>query len=201
MSLNYEKLRGLVPDKVIKELPEISEKFKINTILRLAHFLSQTSHESRRFTVTEEDLRYSAKRLKEIFPKYFPGNLAESYAQKPIKIASKVYGGRLGNGPEETTEGFIFRGRGYIQCTGKDNYKKLSEDFGVDFIKNPNLVATDYPLASAGWYFFKNNLNVIADKGSSDEVIKEITKKINGGTIGLAERITEFKRYYSILTK
>jgi len=121
-SLNLEKLKGHIPDSVISQIPDTAKKFNITTPLRLAHFLAQCGHESGGFKAVQENLNYSADGLKKIFPKYFPGNLAESYARNPEKIASKVYGGRMGNGDETTKEGFKFRGRGYIQLTGKSNY-------------------------------------------------------------------------------
>ena len=120
--LKLERLKGHIPDAVIALIPDTAEKFQINTPLRLAHFLAQCGHESGGFRAVQENLNYSADGLKKIFPKYFPGNLSESYARQPQKIAARVYGGRMGNGVESTGEGFKFRGRGYIQLTGKDNY-------------------------------------------------------------------------------
>jgi len=122
-SLKFESLRDYIPANVLSQIPDTITKFGINTPLRLAHFLSQCAHESGKFKVAEENLNYSADGLKKIFTKYFPGNLAESYARQPEKIASRVYGARMGNGDETTKEGYKFRGRGYIQLTGKDNYK------------------------------------------------------------------------------
>lgn len=197
--LKLDKLKGLVPDSVITQIPEVVEKFKINTPLRLAHFLSQCSHESGGFKVFQENLNYSADGLKKIFPKYFPGNLSESYAKNPEKIASKVYGGRMGNGVESTKEGFKFRGRGALQTTGKENYKKLGDFLGVDLISNPDLVATKYPLASAAFFFESNKLWSICDKGADDATVTAVTKRVNGGTIGLPDRIKHFKEFYNLL--
>jgi putative chitinase len=176
------------------------EKFQINTPLRLAHFLAQCGHESGGFKAVQENLNYSADGLKKIFPKYFPGNLAESYARNPEKIASKVYGGRMGNGNETTKEGFKFRGRGYIQLTGKSNYTAFAQSIGEDTVANPDLVATKYPLASAAWFFSKNGLNTIADKGADTATVTAVTKRVNGGTIGLADRIKHFNEYYKLLS-
>ena len=114
-----DKLKGHIPDSVIEQIPDTAKKFNITTPLRLAHFLSQCGHESGGFKLVNENVNYSAAGLKGIFGKYFPGNLAESYARQPQKIASRVYGGRMGNGDESTGEGYKFRGRGYIQLTGK----------------------------------------------------------------------------------
>jgi putative chitinase len=198
--IELSKLKGHIPEAVITQIPTVMEKFSINTPLRLAHFLAQCGHESGGFKAIQENLNYSADGLKKIFPKYFPGNLAESYARNPEKIASKVYGGRMGNGGEETKEGFKFRGRGYIQLTGKDNYTAFAKSIGEDTVANPDLVATKYPLASAAWFFSKNGLNAIADKGADDATVTSVTKRVNGGTIGLTDRIKHFKEYYKLLS-
>jgi putative chitinase len=198
--LKLEKLKGHIPDSVISQIPETAEKFQINTPLRLAHFLSQCSHESAGFKVFQENLNYSARGLKNIFSKYFPGNLNESYARQPQKIASRVYGGRMGNGVESTGEGYKFRGRGALQTTGKENYKKLGNFLGVDLIDNPDLVATKYQLSSAAFFFESNKLWSICDKGATSDVVTQLTKRINGGTIGLSERIKEFNEFYKLLS-
>jgi putative chitinase len=149
----------------------------------------------------QENLNYSAKRLKEVFGKYFPTHAkALLYERKPSKIASLVYANRMGNGDEESIEGYKYRGRGYIQLTGKNNYllfnKSLNESgLDIDIIGNPDLVATTYPLASAGWFFDKNNLNEIADLGGTREIITRITKRVNGGTHGLDSRISYFNKF------
>jgi putative chitinase len=196
-----KKLEGIIPEKVLEELPNVIERFNINTTLRLAHFLSQCAHESANFKAVSENLNYSAQGLKRTFPKYFTGNLNESYARKPEKIASRVYGGRMGNGDESTKEGFKFRGRGYIQLTGKNNFKRFSDFIGEDVVVNPDLVATKYPLTSAGFFFYSNKLWSICDKGATDAVVTELTKRINGGANGLADRISKFKKFYSALNK
>ena len=139
-----ELLKGHIPDKVIEELPEVVSRFNITTTLRLSHFLSQCAHESGNFAHVVENLNYSAQGLKRVFGKYFPNNLNESYARKPEKIGSRVYGGRMGNGNETTKEGFKFRGRGYIQLTGKSNFSRFSQFIGEDVVANPELVSTKY---------------------------------------------------------
>ena len=197
--LNIEKLKGTIPDTVIAQIAETAKKFNITNNLRLAHFLAQCAHESGAFKFVSENLNYSADGLKKTFGKYFPGTLAESYAKQPEKIASRVYGGRMGNGDESTKEGFKFRGRGYIQLTGKANYVKFTQFIGEDCTSNPDLVANKYPLASAAFFFNNNNLWSICDLGSSDDVVTKVTKRVNGGTNGLADRITKFKKYYSLL--
>lgn len=199
-TISLEKLKGHIPDVVLVQIPTVMEKFQINTPLRLAHFLAQCGHESGGFKATQENLNYSADGLKKIFPKYFPGNLSESYARNPEKIASKVYGGRMGNGGEETKEGYKFRGRGYIQLTGKENYTKFTKFIGEDCVNNPDLVSTKYPLASAAFFFISNNLWSICDRGASDDVVTALTKRINGGTIGIDHRLKEFKQMWSLLS-
>jgi putative chitinase len=198
--LNLSALKGHIPDAVIAQIPDTAAKFNITSNLRLAHFLAQCGHESAGFKAVSENLNYSADGLKKIFPKYFPGSLNESYARKPEKIASRVYGGRMGNGDESTGEGFKFRGRGYIQLTGKSNYTKFAQFIGEDVIANPDLVATKYPLASAAFFFDSNGIWSICDKGASDDVVTAVTKRVNGGTIGLPDRIKHFREYYNLLT-
>ena len=198
--MDLNKLKGHIPDPVIAMLPDTMAKFELNTSLRLAHFLAQAGHESGGFKVVTENLNYGAKGLMTIFKKYFPeGTKAALYERKPEKIANLVYGGRMGNGPEATGDGFRFRGRGYIQLTGRDNYTAFSKAINEDLTANPDLVATKYPLLSAAWFFHKNGLHKLADGGATDAVVTEVTKRVNGGTIGLADRIKHFKEYYSLL--
>ena len=198
-SLNIEKLKGHIPDAVIAQIPDTAKKFNITNNLRLAHFLAQCGHESGGFKAVSENLNYSADGLKKIFGKYFPGNLNESYAKQPEKIASRVYGGRMGNGDEASKEGYKFRGRGFIQLTGKANYTNFTKFIGEDCISNPDLVSTKYPLASAAFFFDSNKLWSICDKGADDATVTAVTKRVNGGTIGLPDRIKHFKEYYNLL--
>ena len=198
--LKLDTLKGHIPDSVIAMIPEVASKFEINTPLRLAHFLAQCGHESGGFKLTQENLNYSAKGLNGIFKKYFPTlESAVSYERKPEKIANKVYGGRMGNGLEASGEGWKFHGRGFIQLTGKDNYTAFTKSIGEDCIANPDLVASKYALASAAWFFNKNGLHKMADGGATDAVVTSITKRVNGGTIGLPDRIKHFKEYYHLL--
>jgi putative chitinase len=196
---NLVALKGHVPDSVISQIDAVADKFNITTPLRLSHFLAQCSHESGGFKAVQENVNYSADGLKKIFGKYFPGNMADLYARKPEKIASRVYASRMGNGDESSREGFLFRGRGYIQLTGKSNYTNFSKFVGEDCVVNPELVATKYPLASAAFFFDSNKLWSICDKGSDLETITAVTKRINGGTIGLTDRVNEFNKIYDIL--
>ncbi len=194
-----DKLKGHVPDSVLAQIPDTAAKFGITNTLRLAHFLAQCGHESGGFRAVSENLNYSADGLKKIFGKYFPGNLNESYARQPEKIAARVYASRMGNGDETSKEGFKFRGRGYIQLTGKANYTSFDKFVDDDILANPDLVATKYPLASAAWFFNNNKLWSICDQGATDAVVTSVTKRVNGGTIGLADRIKHFKEYYNLL--
>jgi putative chitinase len=198
--MDLNKLKGHVPDTVIAQIPEVMQKFGINTSLRLAHFLAQCGHESGGFKLTQENLNYSAKGLATTFKKYFINEAAAApYERKPEKIASKVYGGRMGNGAEATGEGWKYRGRGYIQLTGKDNYKAFDATVTENILEQPDLVATKYPLLSAAWFWNKNGLNALADGGATDATVTSITKRVNGGTIGLPDRIKHFKEYHTLL--
>ena len=200
-SLNLAGLKGHVPDSVIAQIPDVASKFGITSNLRLAHFLSQCGHESGGFKAVQENLNYGAKGLRGIFGKYFPTDAkALEYERKPEKIANLVYGNRMGNGPESSGEGYKFRGRGYIQLTGKANYANFAKFIGEDTVTNPDLVATKYPLASAAFFFQSNGLWAICDRGADDATVTAVTKRVNGGTIGLADRIKHFKEYYAALT-
>jgi putative chitinase len=199
--MNLEKLSKKIPKEVLDQIPEVMEKFKINTPLRLAHFLAQCAHESGNFKATKENLNYGAAGLLSIFKKYFPTEaLAKSYERQPEKIASRVYASRMGNGDEASKEGFKFRGRGYIQLTGKDNYKAFDAMVPEDILANPDLVATKYPLLSAAWFWNKTSLNALADKGATDADVTAITKRVNGGTHGLPDRIAKFKVFNTELS-
>ena len=198
--VKLEKLKGHIPDAVIAMIPDTAAKFQINTPLRLAHFLAQCGHESGGFRATQENLNYSAKGLNGIFKKYFPTlESALPYERKPEKIANKVYANRMANGTEASGDGYKFRGRGYIQLTGKDNYTQFGTAIGENITSNPDVVSGKYALLSAAWFWSKNGLNKLADVGASDSAVTSITKRVNGGTIGLADRIKHFKEYYHLL--
>ena len=193
-------LKGHVPDAVIAQIPDTAAKFNITTPLRLAHFLAQCGHESGGFKAVSENLNYGAKGLRGIFGKYFPTDaLAAAYERKPEKIANRVYSSRMGNGDEASGEGWKFRGRGYIQLTGKSNYASFDKTVEDDIIANPDLVATKYPLASAAFFFNNNGLWAVCDKGADTAAVTAVTKRVNGGTIGLEDRIKHFKEYYALL--
>lgn len=196
--LKLDKLKGHIPDSVIEQIPEVATKFKIDTPLELAHFLAQCGHESGGFKHVQENLNYSADGLRRIFPKHFPGNLSEQYARNPQRIASRAYGSRMGNGDESTGDGWKFRGRGYIQLTGKNNYSEFDKFVSENILENPDLVSTKYPLLSAAWFFSKNCLHKCVD--ASDATVTSVTKCVNGGTIGLADRLKHFKEYHKLLS-
>jgi putative chitinase len=198
-SFRLDKLKGHIPDAVLAQIPDTAAKFNITNTLRLAHFLAQCGHESGGFRATQENLNYSAKGLKGIFPKYFPGNTADAYARNPQKIANKVYSSRMSNGNEASGDGYKFRGRGYIQLTGRGNYTLFDKQVSEDILANPDLVATKYPLSSAAFFFNSNKLWTICDRGADDLTVTAVTKRVNGGTIGLADRIKHFREYYNLL--
>jgi len=200
-ALKLDKLKGHIPQNVIDQVSDAAVTFGITNTLRLAHFLSQCGHESGGFKAVQENLNYGAKGLLGIFSKYFKTIAqATAYERKPEKIANLVYANRMGNGNEASGEGWKYRGRGYIQLTGKENYKAFDATVADDITANPDLVATKYALASAAFFFKKNNLWSICDKGSSPDVVTLVTKRVNGGTIGLADRQKHFKEYYNLLT-
>ena len=203
-NFTLDQLKQIVPNNPYIEhwyeaFCEILPDYDIDTPQRVAAFLAQCAHESGGFDAVNENLNYSAAGLRKIFGKYFPGTLAESYARQPEKIASRVYADRMGNGNEASKEGWKYRGAGYIQMTGKDNYIKLGKFLGVDLVSNPELVATKYPLASAAFFFDVNNVWKVCDLGSSDDVVKQVTKKINGGYNGLDDRQKWFDKIWNVL--
>jgi putative chitinase len=167
------------------------------TPLRAAHFFAQTAHETGEYKAFSENLSYSTDGLKKIFGKYFPGTLAEGYARNPEKIANRVYGNRMGNGDEASGEGWKFRGRGALQLTGKENYTAFSKYLNKpEILVNPDLVANEYAFESAMFFFDKNKLWTICDKGIDVASITALTKRINGGTLGLDHRKALTLKYY-----
>ena len=188
------------PQDLAEALSDSFDKYDITTVNRVAGFLAQCGHESNGFTVLKENLNYSAEGLNKIFKKYFPTLAsAQPYARNPEKIANKVYGGRMGNGDEASGDGAKFCGRGYIQLTGKTNYQAFFKSMELDVNSDPTLVATKYALASAAWFWSKNGLNKLADGGATEAVVTSITKRVNGGTIGLDDRIKHFKEFYALV--
>ena len=175
---------------------------------RAAHLLGQAAHESGNFKLTQENLNYSEKALNAVFGRYFGDGKedASKYARNPQKIADYVYmdknrssKGALGN--TEDGDGWRFRGRGFLQCTGRTNYRAFASEMRLpDVMKDPDLVANDYAFESALWFFERNNLFKIADEGVNDEVITKITRRVNGGTHGLDDRLEKTKKIYGWLS-
>jgi putative chitinase len=189
-----------IPEKAKFIIP-ILEEHEINTDLRKAHFLSQVMHECGDFRLKEENLNYSADGLMKVFGKYFPNiELAKEYEKQPEKIANKVYANRLGNGNEESGDGWFYRGRGFIQLTGKCNYQGFKNYAGVDFVTSPSslTISLEYLSLSAVWFWNSKNLNQYADEGSDEHVIEAIRRKINGGTNGLEDVIKRFNAIYNV---
>lgn len=189
---------GVTAARAERSLPDLNRllpEHGIDPPLRVAHFLAQVLHESGRFAIVEENLRYSAKRLREVFPKYFTAAQTERYAGRPEAIANRVYGGRMGNGPEASGDGYRYRGRGLIQLTGRDNYRQFATWVGDDVVANPDLVATRYAVHSAVFYWTRRDLNAAAD---ADDV-RAVTRLVNGGLNGLAERIELLARVRRVL--
>jgi len=193
--IDYSKLTKHLPENVYVQILDVVIKYKINTPLRLAHFLSQCHHESAGFNVVEENLNYSAEGLLRTFKKYFAQEQAQEYAHNKVRIASRVYANRMGNGDEASQEGWLYRGRGYIQLTGKDNYAAFNDQLPEDILKNPDLVATRYPMLSAAWFWDHNNINEMCDNGN----VVDVTKRVNGGLNGVDDRWDLFAHYYDIL--
>ena len=174
----------------------IAEHFELSS-KRAAHLLGQVVHESGTFKYTEENLNYSVDACLRVFGKYFKSEEeAKPYARNPKALADKVYGHRGGN----EGQGFVWRGRGFLQLTFRDNYRAFASDMRLpDVMDNPDLVASDYAMESAIWYFRRNNLWTICDQGVTDEVIKKVTKRVNGGYNGLDHRIKETHKIYDWL--
>jgi putative chitinase len=208
--LNLDKLNGIIPDRVISEIPSVSMQFEINTPLRLAHFLAQCGHESGGFKHVVERLNYSAQGLANTWPRRFavditqtpriPNQLANTIQRNEEKIANVVYASRMGNGILTSGDGWKFRGRGYIQLTGKSNYIAFNRFVDDDVVVNPDLVATKYPLLSAAWFFNTNRIHILADSGASRANVEAVTRRVNGGLIGIDHRLSEFERYYKLLS-
>ena len=193
--MNLNKLEHILPNNVYDAL--VKNNRNITNNFRLAHFLSQVGHESGNFKVLYENLNYSAAGLLKVFPRYFNPTTAKQFERKPQLIANKVYANRIGNGNEASGDGWNYRGRGYLQVTGRANYKAFSEYIGEDCEKNPDLVATKYPLDSALWFFDRNKLWILCDKG--EENVPIVSKRVNGGTNGLQDRLNKFRSFIKYL--
>jgi putative chitinase len=193
--MDIQPIKTLLPESIFNRLPEVMKRYEINTPKRLAHFLSQCGHESGGFKVFSENLNYSAEGLVKIFGKYFKPETAPAYARKPERIANKVYANRMANGNEESGDGWKFKGRGLIQLTGRANYTAYDKAVTENVLDNPDLVAGVLALDSAGWFWNTNGLNKIADAGD----VTAVTKRVNGGTHGLADRQSRYDAFIKLL--
>lgn len=202
MILTLNKLKRILVgnsnvDEWYRALTENIYFFEIDNEKRIAAFLAQTSHESMNYTRVIENLNYRWTSLRSVFPKYFPNDsLAKKYAHDQRAIANRVYANRMGNGPESSGDGWRYRGRGLIQLTGKYNYKKFGDSLGISLSEVPDFLETfDGAVISACWYWENKDLNYYAD----NDDIKSITKLINGGYIGLEDRIRKYSNILEIL--
>jgi putative chitinase len=192
---------GATPDGAFgpKTMKAAMEFYKLSAV-RAAHFFGQTSHETGEFKTFSENLNYSAAGLKKIFKKYFNDLTALAYARNPEKIANKVYGDRMGNGNEASGDGWKFRGRGALQLTGKSNYEAFAKYLGKpEIMDKPEMVADEYAFESAMFFFDKNKLWDICDKGVNEDSMLKLTKRINGGTNGLEHRKALTIKYYNLI--
>ena len=193
------KLHNKIPIQVLNELGDVMKQFNITNSFRLTHFLAQVAHESGNFRYTRENLNYSAEGLLKVFPKYFDKNTAPLYARRPQAIANMVYNGRMGN-KLKSNDGWNFRGAGYIQLTGRTNFKAFSDFIGdPKIMDDPSLVATKYPLTSAAWFFDKRGLWKICDEGVDLATIRKVTRIINGGYNGVSDRVSKTNVLFNIL--
>lgn len=193
------KLHNKIPIQVLNELGDVMKQFGITNSFRLTHFLAQVAHESGNFRWVRENLNYSAEGLLKVFPKYFDKNTAPLYARRPQAIANMVYNGRMGN-KLKSNDGWMFRGAGFIQLTGRTNFKAFSDFIGdPKIMDDPSLVATKYPLTSAAWFFEKRGLWAICDEGVDQNIVKKVTLKVNGGYNGIADRLSKTNVLFNIL--
>lgn len=193
------------PEMWVEALIPAFEKYAITSNERIASFLAQIGHESGQFNVLEEALSYSAARLMKVWPKRFPTlAIAQKYERNPEKLANFVYANRIGNGPESSGDGYRFRGRGLIQLTGRSNYASASQALGIDLVAHPErLTEPAIAAMSAAWFWATRGLNELADDQTDDNDLEDfttITKRINGGTVGLKERFDLFKAAEQTLT-
>ena len=205
MDLTVEQLKQLLPKNPYvtywhTALAQLFPDYEINTPQRMAAFVAQCAHESGGFMVLQENLNYKWQSLRKVFPKYFPtDDIAQQYASKPNKqeaIANRVYASRMGNGPEESGDGWRYRGRGLIQLTGRDNYAWFAASLSISPEEATEYLGTFEGAAqSACWFWETNKLNQFADKGD----IVTLTKRINGGTIGLQDRIKHYEHALHVL--
>jgi len=197
--MNIEQLRKLdISEEWFEPFQETFARFEINTALRKAAFIGQCGHESGGFRVLEENLNYKPEALMRVWPSRFDAENVDEYAHKPEKIANKVYAGRMGNGNEESGEGWKYHGRGLIQLTGKDNYTLCGDSLQADLLHHPELlVGQQYAALSAGWFWRKHGLNELADT----KQYETMTKRINGGLLGQDDRLKRINHALEVLSE
>lgn len=197
--MDYSSLQDRIPDSIYNQIAGVLH-YGIDGPLRLSHLLGQSKEECG-FTVFTENLNYSANALWSLFHTHFTDQAeCATYARQPEKIANRIYANRMGNGDEASGDGWLYRGRGCLQVTGKSNYQALGTTLGIDLLSNPDLVATDYQLASAAWFFSTHNLWPICDHGVDVPTITSITHHVNGGVLRLSQRIQYTQEIYQELT-
>jgi putative chitinase len=194
--MNIQNLQGALPASVFRQLDTLVQKYKINTISRMSHFLAQCAHESGDWKVFEENLNYSKAGLLKIFKKYFNETTATQYARKPQAIANRVYANRMSNGDEASGDGWKFRGRGFIQLTGRANYSAFNSYVDENILESPELVAGKYALESAAWFWVTNRLNELSDTGT----VQQVTQRVNGGQHGITDRVEKHAKYRALLS-
>lgn len=200
--ITLEQLQQILPnnpyiEQWLEALTTVLPDYEINTTHRIAAFIAQCSHESGSFTALKENLNYRAETLRKVFPKYFTESSAQQFAGQQEAIANRVYANRMGNGSEESGDGFRYCGRGLIQLTGKDNYQNFADSLEMNVEEVPEYLGTfEGAVQSACWFWESNNLNQFADSGD----FVTMTKRINGGTIGLEDRIARYNHVIQVLT-
>lgn len=195
--MDISKLQSELPEHIYDQLSGIEQ---IDGPLRMSNFLGQCKHESGNFTKFTENLNYSGSALWTLFRNHFASlDETNSYARQPEKIANRIYANRMGNGDEESGDGWLHKGVGAIQITGKTNQEQFFESIGLPGQTDPNEIAANYSLISAAWFFTKNSLWTICDKGIDEDTVTILTHKINGGNNGLAERLQYTKEFYNTL--
>jgi putative chitinase len=199
--MDLTKLQGILPDFIYNELQEVTSAYGIGTQNRMANFLGQCDHESAGFKVFIENLNYSGQALWSRFSSHFASaDEANSYARQPERIANRIYANRMGNGDEASGDGWKYRGKGCIQLTGKTNHMAFFTAIGLDPENtDPMILTKEYALISAAWFWGGKKLNAIADAGTDNATITKISKLVNGGTIGLNERIAKTQKYFDLL--
>lgn len=201
MILTEDKFKQCIPNNFLyqfwyKELEPQLEKYGLNSIPRIAMFLAQCSHESSEFRILEENLNYSKDQLLKVWPKLFNEDNVLNYARQKERIANRAYSSRMGNGDESSGDGWRFHGRGIIQLTGRENYTNLTKATGVDFITNPDeLLKRENSVLAACWFWDTRKLNAPSDTAD----INTVTKRINGGLIGISDRLYKYNNILTIL--